>query len=68
MSEIRGGDAPILRATYVPLVGLVRRIPDERPSRKAPEARFRNELEGYMSEGNADEPLKAVVSWARYAA
>ena len=33
----------------------------------APAARFRNELEDYMSEGAADETLKTVVSWARYA-
>ncbi len=56
-----------LLVAYVPLVGLIRRVLDERPSHTAPAARFRNELEDYMSEDNADETLKSVVSWARYA-
>eukprot|EP01132_Coremiostelium_polycephalum_P013414 gene13414-16349_t len=53
--------------TYVPLVGLIRRVLDERPTHAAPAARFRNELEDFMSEDYADETLKTVVSWARYA-
>jgi NitT/TauT family transport system ATP-binding protein len=52
---------------YVPVFGLIRRVLDERPSHTAPAARFRNELEDYMSEENADETLRTVVSWARYA-
>jgi NitT/TauT family transport system ATP-binding protein len=40
---------------------------DERPSHAAPAARFRNELEDYMSEQDAEGTLKSVVSWARYA-
>src|SRR5579872_7149461 len=52
---------------YVPVIGLIRRVLDERPSHTAPAARFRNELEDYMSEEAADETLKTVVSWARYA-
>jgi len=52
---------------YVPLIGLIRRVLDERPNHAAPAARFRNELEDYMSETDADETLKAVVAWARYA-
>jgi NitT/TauT family transport system ATP-binding protein len=52
---------------YVPVMGLIRRVLDERPSHTAPAARFRNELEDYMSEDDADETLKTVVSWARYA-
>jgi len=38
-----------------------------RPSHTAPIARFRNELEDYMAEDQADETLKTIVSWARYA-
>jgi len=53
--------------TYVPLIGLIRRVLDERPSHTAPAARFRNELEDYMSEDYADETLKTIVSWGRYA-
>jgi NitT/TauT family transport system ATP-binding protein len=52
---------------YVPVFGLIRRVLDERPSHSAPAARFRNELEDYMSEEYADETLRTVVSWARYA-
>ncbi len=53
--------------SYVPVIGLIRRVLDERPTHAAPRARFRNELEDYMSEDDADETLKTVVSWARYA-
>ncbi|MGY3619419.1 ABC transporter ATP-binding protein [Bradyrhizobium sp. USDA 10063] len=52
---------------YVPVIGLIRRVLDERPSHTAPAARFRNELEDYMSEDYADETLKTIVSWGRYA-
>jgi NitT/TauT family transport system ATP-binding protein len=52
---------------YVPVMGLIRRVLDERPSHTAPAARFRNELEDYMSENYADETLKTIVSWGRYA-
>jgi hypothetical protein len=40
---------------YVPVMGLIRRVLDERLSHTAPEARFRNELED-----QADETLKTV--------
>ncbi|MBA5723661.1 AAA-associated domain-containing protein [Candidatus Liberibacter sp.] len=52
---------------YVPLVNLIRRVLDERSSHMAPAARFRNELEDYMSEEYAKETMDAVVSWGRYA-
>src|SRR5215472_7429620 len=51
---------------YVPVMGLIKRVLDERPSHTAPAARFRNELEDYMSEEYADETLRTIVSWARY--
>ncbi len=51
---------------YVPLIGLIKRVLDERPSHSAPAARFRNELEDYMSEDYAEETLSTVISWARY--
>jgi NitT/TauT family transport system ATP-binding protein len=53
--------------TYVPVMALIRRVLDDRPSHTAPVARFRNELEDYMSEEDADETLKTIVSWGRYA-
>jgi NitT/TauT family transport system ATP-binding protein len=52
---------------YVPIISLIRRVLDERPSHSAPAARFRNELEDYMSEDYAEETLETVISWARYA-
>jgi NitT/TauT family transport system ATP-binding protein len=52
---------------YVPVMGLIRRVLDERPSHTAPAARFRNELEDYMSEDYADKTMKTIVSWGRYA-
>ena len=51
----------------MPLVGLIRRVLDERPAHTAPAARFRDELEDYMSEDYAEETLKTIVSWGRYA-
>src|ERR1700727_1916637 len=52
---------------YVPVIGLIKRVLEERASHTAPEARFRNELEDYMSEGAADETLKPIISRGRYA-
>ncbi|WP_315702600.1 MULTISPECIES: nitrate/sulfonate/bicarbonate ABC transporter ATP-binding protein [unclassified Bradyrhizobium] len=51
----------------VPLIGLIRRVLDDRPSHTAPAARFRVELEDYMSEHYADETLETIISWGRYA-
>ncbi|GLH80767.1 ABC transporter ATP-binding protein [Bradyrhizobium sp. SSBR45G] len=51
----------------VPLMGLIRRVLDDRPAHAAPAARFRIELEDYMSEHYADETLHTIVSWGRYA-
>jgi NitT/TauT family transport system ATP-binding protein len=52
---------------YVPLAALVRRVLDERESHSAPWNRFIDELEDYMTTENAEETLRAVVSWARFA-
>lgn len=53
--------------TYVPLAGHIRRILDERPNHSARWDRFAEELEDHMSPGRADETLKAVIGWGRYA-
>ncbi|MGZ3402233.1 MAG: ABC transporter ATP-binding protein [Phenylobacterium sp.] len=53
--------------TYVPLAGHIRRVLDERASHRAPGHRFRDELEDLMSEEDAEQTLKAVTNWARYA-
>ena len=52
---------------HVPLVQHVRRVLDERASHEAPARRFRDELEDYMSEDYADETLRTVTLWGRYA-
>ncbi len=52
---------------YVPLAQHIRRILDERASHTAPARRFRDELEDHMSEDFADETLRTVTSWGRYA-
>jgi len=53
--------------SFVPLAGHIRRVLDERPSRSARKSRFLEELEDYMSEDDAEQTLRAVVSLARYA-
>ncbi len=53
--------------TYVPLAAHIRRILDERASHRAPMSRFRDELEDHMRENLAEQTLRAVISWARYA-
>ena len=52
---------------YVPLAGHIRRVLDERVSHQAPGHRFRDELEDLMSEEDANQTLKGVINWARYA-
>ncbi|MFI5011317.1 MAG: AAA-associated domain-containing protein [Hyphomicrobiales bacterium] len=52
--------------TYVPIVGHIRRVLDERPSHHAPATRFQEELEDYMSPEFAKDTLHATVSWGRY--
>lgn len=52
---------------YVPLVGHVRRVLDERPTRTAPARRFRDQLEDFMSEHDAANTLDCVTQWGRYA-
>jgi NitT/TauT family transport system ATP-binding protein len=52
---------------YVPLAGRIRRVLDERPNRQAPARRFLDELEDHMSEEYAEQTLKAVTTWGRYA-
>ena len=52
---------------HVPLVAFIRRVLDERPTHRAPYARFSQELEDHMSEEYADDTLSAAVQWGRYA-
>ena len=51
----------------VPIVALIHRVLEERPSHKAPYRRFSEELEDFMSEAFAEETLDAAIAWGRYA-
>ncbi len=52
---------------HVPLAQHIRRILDERASHTAPARRFRDELEDHMSPDYAEETLRTVTQWGRYA-
>jgi NitT/TauT family transport system ATP-binding protein len=52
---------------YVPLAAHIRRVLDERASHAARKSRFIDELEDFMSEEDAEDTLRAVVHWGRYA-
>jgi NitT/TauT family transport system ATP-binding protein len=52
---------------YVPLAAHIRRVLDERPSHSARRSRFLEELGDYMTDEAAEQTLRAIVSWARYA-
>jgi NitT/TauT family transport system ATP-binding protein len=51
---------------YVALAAHIKRVLDERPSHRAPAARFREELEDYMSEEYAERALRSIINLARY--
>ncbi|HEY2276338.1 MAG TPA: nitrate/sulfonate/bicarbonate ABC transporter ATP-binding protein [Steroidobacteraceae bacterium] len=53
--------------TYVALAAHIRRVLDERASHTAPKSRFFDELEDYMVEDAAEQTLRTIVSWGRYA-
>jgi NitT/TauT family transport system ATP-binding protein len=53
--------------TYVHLAGHIRRVLDERASHRAPKSRFLDELEDHMTADAAEETLRAVIGWGRYA-
>jgi len=53
--------------SYVPLAAHIRRVLDERANHTAPRRRFIDELEDHMAEDAAQETLRAVISWARFA-
>src|ERR1700678_2151916 len=53
--------------SYVPLAAHIRRVLDERASHSARKSRFIDELEDFMSEEAAEQSLRAIVSWGRYA-
>jgi NitT/TauT family transport system ATP-binding protein len=53
--------------SYVPLATHIRRVLDERASHMAPKTRFLDELEDFMTPEAAEETLRAVIGWGRFA-
>jgi NitT/TauT family transport system ATP-binding protein len=53
--------------SYVPLAAHIRRVLDDRPNHTAPFNRFKAELEDHMAEELAEQTLRAIISWSRYA-
>ena len=58
--------ADALRA-HVPLVNMIRQVLDERWNHRAAAVRFRDELEDHMSPDYAEDTLRTVIGWGRYA-
>jgi NitT/TauT family transport system ATP-binding protein len=56
-----------LMIRYVPFAAHIRRVLDERESHSAPRSRFFDELEDHMTSDLAEQTLRAIVSWARFA-
>jgi NitT/TauT family transport system ATP-binding protein len=52
---------------HVPLAAHVRHVLDERSTHAAPKSRFLDELEDFMTEQSAEQTLRALISWGRYA-
>jgi NitT/TauT family transport system ATP-binding protein len=53
--------------THVPLAAHIRRVLQERASHAAPKSRFFDELEDHMDAETAEQTLRAVIGWARFA-
>jgi NitT/TauT family transport system ATP-binding protein len=51
----------------VPLAAHIRRVLQERANHVAPKSRFFDELEDHMSSEDAEQTLRAVTAWGRYA-
>jgi NitT/TauT family transport system ATP-binding protein len=52
---------------HVPLVHTIRQVLDERWNHRASAVRFREELEDHMSPDYAEDTLRTVIAWGRYA-
>lgn len=52
---------------HISLASHIRRILDDRRDHRAPEARFIQELEDYLSDDEAERVLEQVIAWGRYA-
>ena len=52
---------------HVPLARMIRQVLDERWNHRASAVRFRDELEDHMSPDYAEDTLRTVIAWGRYA-
>lgn len=52
---------------FVPFVGHMHRVLEEREGHSAPRVRFVTELEDHLSTGDAEKTLRTVIHWGRYA-
>ena len=51
---------------HISLASHIRRVLDERRDHRAPENRFLQELEDYLTDDEAERVLEQVISWGRY--
>lgn len=58
--------AQALRA-HVPLITQIRNVIDQRSNHRAAAVRFRDQLEDHMSPEYAEETLRTIIAWGRYA-
>ncbi len=58
--------AEALRA-HVPLIAAIRNVLEQRSNHRAAAVRFRDQLEDHMSPEYAEETLRTVIAWGRYA-
>src|ERR1700680_2075972 len=56
-----------LLLAHVPLATHIRRVLQDRSSHVAPKSRFLDELEDHMDEEAAEQTLRAVIGWGRFA-
>jgi NitT/TauT family transport system ATP-binding protein len=52
---------------FVPLAGHIRRVLDQREGHTAPRVRFESELEDHLGPSDAEQTLRTIIGWARYA-
>ena len=55
----------LLRA--IPLAAHIRRVLEERKDHRAPENRFLQELEDFLTDNEAERVLETTITWGRYA-
>jgi NitT/TauT family transport system ATP-binding protein len=53
--------------SHISLASHIRRVLDERRDHRAPEDRFLQELQDYLTDGEAERVLEQVINWGRYA-